>query len=208
MVKNTILAFPPADKQLSAEAMSKYVELRAKEEFQAGDPVTIHNVRIYDKRQWVRSVLDRALALVRQSGAVLPASAEVEISHHRGVEQFEKTGCVLFTIVNRESYCKKIIVLLPGQEHPEQWHERKEETFVVLWGDVYLTLDGEDSYTCIVGEMAHIRAGLRHSFRGSPLGAVIEEVSTRHDPADSHYTDPAIQNNPNRKTRVQYWSNP
>ncbi len=207
-VEPVTLAFPPGPGQLTADSCSKYVRKIASRSIMYGEPLTEENTERMDRRDWVRSVLYRVLALVRQSGAVLPASAEVEISHHRGVEQFERTGCVLFTVVNRESYCKKIIVLLPGQEHPEQWHERKEETFVVLWGDLCLKKSnwlGEQNM--ITGDAETISPSIKHYFRSNG-GCVIEEVSTHHDPADSHYTDPAIQNNPNRKTRVQYWSNP
>ena len=55
----------------------------------------------------------------------------------------KKLAVLIINVVNRE-YCKKLIVLLPGQKHPEQYHNIKEETFVVLYGDVALTLDGVD----------------------------------------------------------------
>ena len=50
-------------------------------------------------------------------------------------------GLLLLTVVNRE-YCKKLLVSLPGQKHPEQYHKQKEETFHVLYGSIELELDG------------------------------------------------------------------
>ena len=49
----------------------------------------------------------------------------------------------MITMVNRE-YCKKILICLPGQLHPQQYHLKKEETFNVLHGTLKLTLDTEE----------------------------------------------------------------
>ncbi len=65
---------------------------------------------------------------------VVPGMATLEISHHYGLDRFEEVGCTIINVINRE-YCKKLIVVLPGQRHPEQYHKIKEETFVVLDGD-------------------------------------------------------------------------
>ena len=35
------------------------------------------------------------------------------------MDNFAKFGSTIITVVNRE-YCKRVIVLLPGQTHPEQ----------------------------------------------------------------------------------------
>jgi D-lyxose ketol-isomerase len=58
------------------------------------------------------------------------------------LEKFYKYGLSMFTIVNRE-YCKKILVSLPKQIHPAQYHKKKEETFNVIYGNVDLVLDGK-----------------------------------------------------------------
>jgi len=104
--------------------------------------------------------------------------------------------------VNRE-YCKKLIILLPGQKHPEQYHNQKEETFHVLYGDVLINLDGVEK-ECHRGNVVVVERGMRHSF-GSKTGAVIEEISSTHHIDDSYYTDPEITNNMNRKTLLTYW---
>ena len=108
----------------------------------------------------------------------------------------------MLTIVNR-GYCKKLLVVLPGQNHPEQYHNEKEETFHVLAGDVQLVLN-DTPHILTVGEVVTVEPGVRHAFT-SNNGAVIEEISSTHFVNDSFYTDPAISQNSNRKTLLTYW---
>ena len=108
----------------------------------------------------------------------------------------------MITVVNRE-YCKKLLVTLPGQFHPEQYHQQKEETFHVLHGEVELILNGQ-SQIHGPGEVVTIEPGTRHAFR-SEGGCVIEEISTTHYKNDSFYTDPAIMQNTQRKTLLTHW---
>ena len=104
--------------------------------------------------------------------------------------------------MNRE-YCKKLIVLIPGQRHPEQYHKIKEETFHILYGDVLLNLAGTKK-ECKPGEIITLEKGTKHSFN-SKTGAVIEEISSTHHKEDSYYTDPEITKNKHRKTLITYW---
>ena len=115
---------------------------------------------------------------------------------------FYKHGITMITVVNRE-YCKKLIVVLPGQKHPEQFHEKKEETFVILYGEIELTLDDE-TISCGIGDIITIRPGMKHAFK-SEKGAVIEEISSTHYVDDSFYTDSSIMQNKQRKTCLSYW---
>jgi N-acetylneuraminate synthase len=133
---------------------------------------------------------------------VVPGKAALEISHHYGLDDFYKHGITMITVVNRE-YCKKLIVVLPGQTHPEQFHEKKEETFVVLYGKIDLTLDGE-TISCGIGDVITVKPGMRHAFK-SEKGAVIEEISSTHYMDDSFYSDPDIMKNKQRKTYLSYW---
>jgi mannose-6-phosphate isomerase-like protein (cupin superfamily) len=95
------------------------------------------------------------------------------------------------------------MVVLPGQKHPEQWHNQKDETYHVLYGEVTVDLDGEQT-TRKANDVLTIPHGIKHSFR-TKHGAVIEEVSSSYSSDDSFYTDPAIAANRNRKTFVTYW---
>jgi N-acetylneuraminate synthase len=93
--------------------------------------------------------------------------------------------------------------MLPGQTHPEQYHEQKEETFVVLHGRLTLWLDGVEQHAT-AGDVITVNRGVRHRFR-TETGAVFEEISSTHYKDDSFYTDPTIAQNPRRKTWLTYW---
>ena len=108
----------------------------------------------------------------------------------------------MLTVVNRD-YCKKLLVSLPGQKHPEQYHKQKEETFHVLYGTVEIELNGKIQ-TCHPGDVVTIEPETRHAFV-SYDGAVIEEISSTHFVNDSFYTDESISLNENRKTILTHW---
>jgi quercetin dioxygenase-like cupin family protein len=87
-------------------------------------------------------------------------------------------------------YCKKILVQLPGQVHPEHYHKEKEESFQLLHGDLELIL--EDSKKSMKpGDILLVKPGQKHSF-STKGGAVIEEVSTKYSKGGSVYTHPEI----------------
>lgn len=73
-----------------------------------------------------------AVKALLKAGNVVAWQVRFEISHHYA-PRFNEFGLTMVTVVNRE-YCKKLLVMLPGQTHPEQHHQKKEETFVVLHG--------------------------------------------------------------------------
>lgn len=196
------LAIPTLPGQLTANDLSKYTEYRLRSDVAERAPVLVENVDASDHREQVHEIIDEVKALLHKSGLAVPAMVDLEISHHYGLEHFAEFGLTMLNIVNRE-YCKKLLILLPGQRHPAQYHERKEETFHVLFGDVDLKL-GDSEQGLVAGDIATIERGEHHTF-GSRSGAVIEEISTTHSGADSFYLDPAITMNPNRKTFVTHW---
>jgi len=110
----------------------------------------------------------------------------------------------MMTVVNR-GYCKKLLVSLPGQLHPEQYHHQKEETFHILYGEASITLNGV-AKLYKQGDVINVEPGVRHAFV-SATGCVMEEISSTHFKNDSFYTDEAIQANLNRKTVLTYWMN-
>ncbi|MEN6366085.1 MAG: N-acetylneuraminate synthase family protein [Thermoguttaceae bacterium] len=202
MPDDYFLAMPAAEGQLTAQDASKYVERVATSAIAAEAPILAQNVRSVDVREKVYAIVQRVKKLLHQSGVVIPAQVDLEISHHYGIDRFNEFGLTMFTVVNRE-YCKKILVLLPGQQHPEQYHKIKEESFHVLYGDVWIELDGQRR-CCSPGDLAVVERGVRHRF-GSERGAVLEEVSLTHQVEDSFYTDPAIAANKHRKSMLTYW---
>ncbi len=201
-INDTFLAIPLSDGQITANDLSKYNEFVAQSDIESGKPLLTGNVSIKDNRQKVYEIVQRVNALLAKSGVVTPQQADFEISHHYGIDRFDEFGITMITVVNRD-YCKKLIIVLPGQNHPEQYHKQKEETFYILYGDVILGLDSvEKEYH--KGDVIVVEAGVKHIFR-SKTGAVIEEISTTHFKDDSYYTDPEILKNKNRKTFLTNW---
>lgn len=199
---DVFLAIPTAEGQLTANDLSKYTHVSARTKIGPSRPVMSSGITQANGREQVYDIVQRVKALLQTSRAVVPGKSEFEISHHYGLEKFEEIGTTIISLINRE-YCKKLIVMLPGQSHPEQYHEQKEESFHVLHGEIELTLNGE-TRTCRPGDIVTVERGVKHAFKSEP-GAVIEELSSTHYKADSFYTDPAIGRNPNRKTRLTYW---
>jgi len=199
---NVFLAIPVTEDQLTANDLSKYTEFYACKNIHTKAAVSTDAVRRIDQRERVYEIVRRVRSLLANSGVAAPGQAELEISHHYGLDQFEKFGITMITVVNRQ-YCKKLIIMLPGQSHPEQYHKEKEETFHVLWGDVQVQLTGvaTDNHK---GDVIVVEPGVKHMF-STHDGAVIEEISSTHYVDDSYYTDPAIMANKNRKTLLTYW---
>ena len=199
---DVFMAFPCEPGQVTANEWSKYRTYQLTADLDEGGAVTTANTCMTDVRSNVWEIVEQVRAMLEGSNVVLPGQADLEISHHYGIENFFETGITMITVINRD-YCKKLILVLPGQHHPEQYHQQKEETFMVLKGDLALTLDGE-TRNCTVGDVITIDPGVRHAFT-STTGAIIEELSTTHFADDSFYTDEKIMQNPNRKTQLTYW---
>lgn len=197
-----LLAIPTVPGQITANDLSKYRTFRLRRELPARAPLLAADVDQEDHREAIYRIVLRVKNLLEKGRVVVPGKADFEISHHYGVERFDEFGITMITVVNRE-YCKKLIVVLPRQKHPEQYHQQKEETFHVLYGEIVLTLDGVDR-VCRKGDVMVVEKGVRHAF-SSQKGAVLEEISSTHYRDDSFYTDPAIMNNPSRKTLLTHW---
>lgn len=195
-------AFPPEEGQFTANDWSKYAQFVALSDIEPDAAVSPSNTSQSDTRKQVWDIVSKVRTFLRSSSVVVPGSADLEISHHYGLDRFDEVGLTLVTVVNRD-YCKKLLVTLPGQLHPEQYHEQKEETFHVLYGEVELILDGV-SNILRPGDVLTVEPGVRHAFT-SQTGSVIEEISTTHFKQDSFYTDPAIMQNKQRKTLLTYW---
>ena len=199
---NTFVAIPGEPGQLTANDLSKYSEYRLTSAVAAKAPVTRENCTCRDTRGVLHGIVHDVKQLLKRSGVAVPGQLELEISHHFGVERFREFGSTTVTVVNRE-YCKRIIIMLPGQTHPEQWHERKDETYHLLFGEIELALD-DRVLRCGQNEVVIIPRGTKHRF-SSAAGAVIEEISSNYDGADSFYVDAAISRTVPRKTYVTNW---
>jgi len=197
-------AFPCQEGQILANDMSKYTRYTAQKDFAANEAIQTEAVGKKNLRKEIYGIVQNVKTLLQHADVTIPGKAELEISHHYGVEKFYETGITMITVVNRE-YCKKLIIVLAGQNHPEQYHRNKEETFVVLHGEVELSLDG-DRNVLKRGDVATVKPGVRHAFTTN-TGCIIEEVSSTHYKDDSFYIDPDIMENKNRKTLITHWMN-
>lgn len=152
----------------------------------------------------LKTAVHEVKALLNLAKVPLNTEFSTEYSHHYGIEKFRETGAVLINCINRE-YCKKILVQLPGQRHPEHFHKLKDETFQVLYGQLHIRVDGQHSILG-PGQICLVQPGTWHSF-WTETGCVFEEVSTRDVPNDSYYRDKAINRmqRHERKTVVDHW---
>ena len=204
IIKNedVYFAFPPQENQYTANNWSKYLKYEVIKKIKKNSAIKTDNIKYLDTREKVWKIVKKVRGFLRETQTVIPSGSELEISHHYGLENFDKFGLIMSTIVNRD-YCKKLLLLFPDQVHPEQYHNKKEETFHVLYGKIKLELNGK-ARTCTPGDVVTILPKVRHTF-SSEYGAVIEEISSSHYQEDSYYTDPKIMKNKNRKTLLSYW---
>ena len=201
--ENTFLALPNSKGQLVANDLSKYVEYTVRTALGSQRPVQTADVARSNKREGIIGIIRAVSALLKASGITVSDKLEMELSHHYGIDRFYEWGATIINVINRE-YCKKLIILLPGQKHPVHAHAKKEETFHVLHGDVVITLNGTPK-AFKAGDMVVIERGVKHGFE-SNNGVVFEEISTTHYADDSCYESEEINKNPNRKTRMTFWA--
>lgn len=195
-------AFPPQEGQYTANDWSKYAVFTTTHSVGKNDALAPVNSQVVNTRDKILEIAQKVTQLIQDAKIIPPGKTDLEISHHYGLENFDDTGLTMLTLVNR-GYCKKLLISLPGQSHPEQYHKLKDETFHVLFGEVDIFLNGEKR-SCKPGDVVHIDPEVRHSFH-TTSGCIIEEISSTHFKDDSYYSDPVITQNKSRKTLITYW---
>ena len=196
-------AFPANPGQLTANNYSKYLSIKTKKNIKKNDPISYKNSLIINNREAVYKIIEKIKKIIRISKINVPNNVSLEISHHYGIKKFTKFGLTMITLVNR-SYCKKLLIMLPNQAHPHQFHKIKEETFIILYGSIDLYLDGKKS-VLKSGDTITVKKNQIHYFKSRNTGCVIEELSSTHIKSDSYYVDKKINKNLNRKTIVNHW---
>lgn len=197
---DVFFAMPCHDKQMTSgeffEGVKAHRDYKLNEELHETKKLTDINL--------ARSVIHDAKGMLYEAGIALGNDFEVELSHHYGMKHFRQTGAIIINIINRE-YCKKLLIVLPGQKHPMHAHKVKEETFQLLYGDLTVVIEGKER-KMKPGDIQTVLRGEKHSFT-SATGAIFEEVSTTHVKSDSYYDDPAISKlDPmERKTYLRKW---
>lgn len=201
-LSSVFFAIPTTANQVTANDFSKYTIFHASLDIEANQPILFSNTKRREIREKVYKIVQQIKAFLKKSKVVVQPRLDLEISYHYGIERVNEFGAAIITYINRE-YSRKLIIILPGQTHPEQYHKLKEETFVVLYGNVKVTIEGvERAYK--PGDAVTVEKERKHTFK-SRNGVVIEEISTTHYPEDSYYTDPEITKNPDRKTLLTFW---
>jgi len=193
-------AMPCEEGQTSAP---EYMEtMVASKDYAANVP--LQERRHHTVANTLRSLIHQAKGMLYEAKIFIGDDYTIEMSHHYGPENFRSHGALIVNLVNRE-YCKKLIIVLPGQNHPKHRHQKKEETFQLLHGDIQLVTDN-GTLNLKPGQMLTIQRGDWHSF-SSINGAIFEEISTTHIIGDSYYEDPKISSlDPiQRKTVLNMW---
>jgi len=196
-------AMPWSEGQLSSGEWRSGIEMTACVEKDGA--LTESNARPPEEsaKQALFTAIHTAKAMLNEARIAIPAEFETEFSHHYGLDEFEKVGIIMITCVNR-SYCKKLVLQLPGQRHPMHYHMRKEETFQVLHGSLEIDVDGRRR-TLLPGDTQLVQQGVWHAF-WTKTGVIFEEISTTHYADDSFYEDKSINaRGAARKTVVNQW---
>lgn len=107
------------------------------------------------------------------------------LSEFRGERHNHLWGYELW-IENNEKYCSKLLVLNKGFESSWHYHERKDETFVVLEGQVSLTYANESgipAQTIILnkGDKFRLKPKVVHTFTSLDEKSTVMEISTTDD---------------------------
>ena len=191
------------DGHITTNDLSKYAEIHAAEDIEANAPLLSSNTSFRNVRDKVYTIVQDVKDLLRKSGVTIPSQVDLEISHHYGIDRFFEYGLTMMTVVNRV-YCKKLIVLLPGQRHPTQYPSAKGRDLPRPLRRGGYRIERDTPGRLGTGETVTVERGVHHYF-GSETGAIIEEISSTHYADDSFYLDPDITKNKNRKTLLTYW---
>jgi N-acetylneuraminate synthase len=200
MLDDVFFAMPLNERQMTSGEFTEGIE--ASRDYNVNEPL-FEKKRLTDIGL-VRSVVHDAKGMLYEAGIALGKEFTVELSHHYGMKHFRQVGAIIISIINRE-YCKKLLVILPGQKYPVHMHKVKEETFQLLYGDLTVNIEGKDRMLK-PGDIQTVLREEKHSFT-SVKGAIFEEVSTTHIKNDSYYEDPVIRamDPIERKTILKKW---
>lgn len=182
-------AMPVQEGMINASSYHDIIGKTATKDLVINDGLHINDFVDLERQTLIDNIIKKVKTQLDKANVTITPKDKIELSCHFGIENYYETGALIISKINR-SYCKKIIVMLPGQSHPIHRHLIKEESFELLDGDCELNLNGKNLHLR-KGEPKLINVKVDHSFKTNN-GCVIEEVSTTHIPGDSVYSDPKI----------------
>lgn len=198
---NTYPAFPTLENHYASSEISIRANLVTLSSISKDSPI-LRNLVIQEDQFIVKEkILSKTRELLSVAGLNLGPNVDVEISHHLGIDQFERVGAVLITLLNRE-YAKKLVVMIKDQSHPEHHHKLKEETFIILIGELQVVLD-KNVKILQPGDVLVIPRNSKHSMLALK-DTVFEEISSTNFVNDSFYTDVKFFVE-KRKTPISLW---
>ena len=206
--KNVYFAFPKLNNQISSSDLTSSV-MNAIKVLSKDKPIKFSDIIAtteLDEDSLITNFMLQFKSMIKISKCAINDDAKIELSHHYGIKRFREFGCLIITCFNY-SYAKKILMQLPRQKHPYHLHNKKTETFQILYGSMEAEIDGE-KYSLKSGDYCSVKSGKWHKFHTSN-GVIFEEVSTKHYNNDSIYRDKKINNleRKERKTKLDHWVN-
>ena len=182
-------AMPVQQGFLNASSYYNILGARLLEDLKKNDGLKSSDITVIDQKEIIEDIKTEVIKLLQLANVTVTEKDSAELSCHYSLQEFGKFGAIIISKINRD-YCKKIIVMIPNQSHPNHRHLIKEESFELLYGDCELVLNGR-RITLNKGEPILINTKVDHSF-STNLGCVVEEISTTHIKGDSIYQDPKI----------------
>ena len=200
---DVFFAMPIQEGQLSSGEWNK--DLVADKDYKKYEPIPAElSKKEITRKELIYQAIHEIKGMLNEARIIVGNEFNVELSHHYGMERFREIGATIIDCINRD-YCKKLIILLRGQKHPYHYHQKKEETFQVLSGEMEVELEGKLKYM-YPGDTILVQPGVWHKFKSSG-GVIFEEVSTTHFTDDSFYEDKTINRMPleQKKTKLINW---
>jgi N-acetylneuraminate synthase len=160
----------------------------------------------WQERETLFEYIHSVKAILRKAKVHIGFNFEAEVSHHYGIQNLSKFGCIILSMFNNQRYCRKLLVQTAGQYNPFHYHMIKDETFTVISGKLKIFVE-KNEYVLSEGEHLRVAAGLKHAFQAME-DTVVEEVSSEAISTDSYYLDPAISKLPRsaRKHALPVWA--
>jgi len=204
--QNTYFSFPLLKGQISS---SDYLEfcIQLKSIIKRDNPIKLKDIvykKIEDNELIISNFMLQFKSMIKISNCAINDDAEIEISHHFGIDRFREFGCLIITCFNYQ-YAKKLILLLPRQKHPYHYHKKKTENFQILFGKMEAEISG-NRVKLKAGDYCTVKTNEWHKFH-TTNGVIFEEISTKHYNDDSFYKDKKIinQKRDERKTNLNHW---